>query len=162
MAFGPSFGSLISSYTQNIMVIFYISVGFDVIYTIFVAFILPESMSPEALRNAVEFRRRSKSNSDSPWWKKFARNLLVLVAPFKMFLPRTVKRSAGRKLRDWNPTFLGVAFALHATNSVSLNLYDGSQRYSEFFLSFLGVILLQVPICFESIFLEFYSNGQLA
>lgn len=118
MALGPSLGSFITSYTQNLMVIFYINVVFDLVYTLFVAFILPESMSPEALRNAVEFRRRSRSNSGSPWWKRFSRKLLVLVAPLGMFLPRTIQKSAGRKLRDWNVTFIGLAFALHATNSV--------------------------------------------
>ena len=118
MALGPSFGSFVSSYTQNIMVIFYINVVFDLIYTVFVAFAVPESMSPEALRNAAEARRRSASSSDSPWWKIFARKLLVLVEPLGMFLPRTIKKSAGRKLRDWNATFIGLAFALHATNSV--------------------------------------------
>ncbi|KAF8610529.1 MFS general substrate transporter [Ceratobasidium sp. AG-I] len=119
MALGPSFGSFISSYTQNIMIIFYINVVFDLIYTLFVAFVVPESMSPEALRNAAESRRRSASSSDTPWWKIFARKLLVLVAPLGMFLPRTIQKSAGRKLRDWNATFIGLAFALHATNSGS-------------------------------------------
>ncbi|KAG8679649.1 hypothetical protein FRC09_018825, partial [Ceratobasidium sp. 395] len=36
-----------------------------------------------------------------------------------MFFPRVISRSGARKRRDWNPTFIGLAFALHATNSGS-------------------------------------------
>ncbi|KAG9087030.1 hypothetical protein FRC07_012928, partial [Ceratobasidium sp. 392] len=119
MAFGPSLGSLITGFTQNIMVIFYINVVFDAIYTIFVAFILPESMSPEALRSASESRKLAESHSKSSWWRETIGKLLTVVAPLTMFLPRVVSRSGSRKRYDWNPTFVGLAFALHATNSGS-------------------------------------------
>ncbi|KAG9079647.1 hypothetical protein FS749_008338, partial [Ceratobasidium sp. UAMH 11750] len=119
MAFGPSLGSLISDYTRNIMVIFYITVAFDLVYIIFVAFILPESMSPEALRNASESRKRAASRLRSSWWRELIGKLLTVIAPLNMFFPRVVSRSGSRKRYDWNPAFIGLAFALHATNSGS-------------------------------------------
>ncbi|KAG8743685.1 hypothetical protein FRC10_011558 [Ceratobasidium sp. 414] len=119
MAFGPSLGSLISSYTQNVMVIFYMAVAFDVVYTIFVAFILPESMSPEALRNASESKKRAALRLKSSWWRELIGKLLAVIAPLNMFFPRVISRSGSRKKYDWNPAFIGLAFALHATNSGS-------------------------------------------
>lgn len=118
MALGPSFGSLLNGYTQNTIIIFYIMVAFDLIYTTYIAFILPESMSPEALHAASELKRNSKTESTSTWWRKLVRKLGVVVAPLSMFLPRTIQRSGGRKRYDWGATFIGIAFALHATNSV--------------------------------------------
>ncbi|KAG8705611.1 hypothetical protein FRC08_001575 [Ceratobasidium sp. 394] len=119
MAFGPSLGSLISDYTRNIMVIFYITVAFDLVYITFVAFILPESMSPEALRNASESRKRAASRLKSSWWRELIGKLLTVIAPLNMFFPRVISRSGSRKRYDWNPAFIGLAFALHATNSGS-------------------------------------------
>jgi hypothetical protein len=119
MALGPSFGSLINSHTQNIMVIFYITVVFDVVYTLFVAFILPESMSSEALHTASESRKRAASRERLTWWRELVGKLLTVVAPLSMFFPRVISRSGGRKRYDWNASFIGLAFALHATNSVS-------------------------------------------
>ncbi|QRW14710.1 major facilitator superfamily transporter [Ceratobasidium sp. AG-Ba] len=119
MAFGPSLGSLVSDYTKNIMVIFYIMVVFDLIYTIFVGFVLPESMSEESLRRASESKKSARQGTGSVWWKEMIGKLLKVIAPLAMFFPRVVSRSGTRKRYDWNPAFIGLAYALHATNSGS-------------------------------------------
>lgn len=103
------------------MVIFYIATAFDLVYSLFIAFILPESMSPEAMKNAVEAKRRSKSIPGSAWWKELLSKLLGVLAPLTMFFPRATHRSGGRKRYTWNATFIGVAYSLHAINSVSVS-----------------------------------------
>lgn len=119
MALGPGFGSLLNDFTKNTMVIFYIATAFDLVYSLFIAFILPESMSPEAMKNAVEAKRRSKSIPGSAWWKELLSKLLGVLAPLTMFFPRATHRSGGRKRYTWNATFIGVAYSLHAINSGS-------------------------------------------
>jgi hypothetical protein len=119
MALGPGFGSLLNNFTKNAMFIFYIAVASDLIFALFVALILPESLSPEAIKNAAEARRRSKSASTSTWWRELLLKLTAVLTPLTMFLPRATQRSGGRKRYDWNASFIGIAYSCHAINSVS-------------------------------------------
>jgi hypothetical protein len=118
MALGPGFGSLLIKFTGNAMLIFYIAVASDLVYALYVAFILPESTDPEHMKAARDAKRRSKESSKAVSLKGLVLNLIGTVAPFAMFFPRTIQRSGGRKKYEWNATFIGLAYSLHAVNSV--------------------------------------------
>ncbi|KAF8758667.1 MFS general substrate transporter [Rhizoctonia solani] len=100
---------------------FYIAVAFDLIYGLYVGFILPESMDPEHMKAAREAKRRSKESSKAVSLKGLVLNLIGVVAPFTMFFPRIIQRSGGRKKYEWNATFIGIAYSLHAVNSGSFS-----------------------------------------
>ncbi|CAE6424230.1 unnamed protein product [Rhizoctonia solani] len=121
MALGPGFGSLLIKFTGNAMLIFYIAVASDLIYALYVAFILPESTDPEHMKAARDARRRSKESSKAVSLKGLVLNLIGVVAPFTMFFPRIIQRSGGRKKYEWNATFIGLAYSLHAVNSGSFS-----------------------------------------
>ncbi|KAF8744234.1 MFS general substrate transporter, partial [Rhizoctonia solani] len=121
MSLGPGFGSLLINFTGNAMLIFYIAVAFDLIYGLYVGFILPESMDPEHMKAAREAKRRSKESSKAVSLKSLVLNLIGVVAPFTMFFPRIIQRSGGRKKYEWNATFIGIAYSLHAVNSGSFS-----------------------------------------
>ncbi|GAB1517235.1 hypothetical protein RhiTH_000279 [Rhizoctonia solani] len=57
-ALGPSLGSLINSYSNNLLSTFYVTTAVHTIYGIFVAFIVPESVSDEARAKARELYER--------------------------------------------------------------------------------------------------------
>ncbi|KAJ1309900.1 hypothetical protein OPQ81_006661 [Rhizoctonia solani] len=118
-ALGPGFGSLLIKFTGNAMLIFYIAVVSDLVYALYVAFVLPESMDSERMKAAREAQQRSKKSSTVGPLKGLVLNLLGVLAPFTMFFPRVVKRSGGRKKYEWNASFIGLAYALHAVNSGS-------------------------------------------
>ncbi|CAE7082933.1 unnamed protein product [Rhizoctonia solani] len=119
MALGPGFGSLLIKFTGNAMLIFYIATVFDLVYALYVAFILPESMEPERMQAAREANRRSKKALVVSPVRGLVLNALAILAPFTIFFPRTVQRPGGRKKYEWNASFLGLAYALHAVNSGS-------------------------------------------
>ncbi|KAH7340749.1 major facilitator superfamily domain-containing protein [Rhizoctonia solani] len=119
MALGPGFGSLLIKFTGNAMLIFYIAAISDLVYALYVAFILPESMDPEHMKAAREAKRRSKRVYTVHPIKGLVLNLLGLLAPFTIFFPRVVQRPGGRKKYEWNASFIGLAYALHAINSGS-------------------------------------------
>ncbi|KAG8734092.1 hypothetical protein FRC11_012242 [Ceratobasidium sp. 423] len=119
MALGPGFGSLLIKFTGNAMLIFYIAVVSDLVYALYVAFILPESMDPGHMQAAREARQRAKKSSTAGPIEGLVLNVLGVLAPFAIFFPRVVQRSGGRKKYEWNASFIGLAYALHAVNSVS-------------------------------------------
>ncbi|CAE6432154.1 unnamed protein product [Rhizoctonia solani] len=119
MALGPGFGSLLIKFTGNAMLIFYIATVSDLVYALYVAFILPESMEPESMQAAREAKRRSQKSAIANPVKRLALNVLGVLAPFTIFFPRAVQRSGGRKKYEWNASFIGLAYALHAINSGS-------------------------------------------
>ncbi|ELU44721.1 hypothetical protein AG1IA_01262 [Rhizoctonia solani AG-1 IA] len=108
MSLGPGFGSLLINFTGNAMLIFYIALAFDLIYGLYVGFILPESMDPEHMKAAREAKRRSKESSKAVSLKGLVLNLIGVVAPFTMFFPRIIQRSGGRKKYEWNATFIAI------------------------------------------------------
>ncbi|CAE6430874.1 unnamed protein product [Rhizoctonia solani] len=119
MALGPGFGSLLIKFTGNAMLIFYIATVSDLVYGLYVAFILPESMDPERMKAAREAKRRSKRVSTVHPIKSLVLNVLGILAPFTIFFPRVVQRPGGPKKYEWNASFVGLAYALHAVNSGS-------------------------------------------
>ncbi|CAE6495595.1 unnamed protein product [Rhizoctonia solani] len=119
MALGPGFGSLLIKFTGNAMLIFYIAAVSDLIYALYVAFILPESIGPERMQAAREAKRRSQKSSTVNPVKNLVLNVLGVLAPFTIFFPRAVQRPGGRKKYEWNASFIGLAYALHAVNSGS-------------------------------------------
>lgn len=100
------------------MLIFYIAVISDLLYALYVAFILPESMEATRMQAAREAKRRSQKRSTSSPIKNLALNILAVFAPFAIFFPRAVQRPGGRKKYEWNASFIGLAYALHAVNAV--------------------------------------------
>ncbi|KAF8758499.1 MFS general substrate transporter [Rhizoctonia solani] len=93
-ALGPSLGSLINSYSNNLLSTFYVTTAVHTIYGIFVAFIVPESVSDEARAKARELYERDMNR----------------------YPRRRPATREGWRYRDWNLTFVGIAAFAVAIN----------------------------------------------
>ncbi|CAE6420454.1 unnamed protein product [Rhizoctonia solani] len=115
-ALGPSLGSLINSYSNNLLSTFYVTTAVHTIYGIFVAFIVPESVSDEARAKARELYERDmnrypRSIVGTLW------HLTSFVRPLGLLFPsRRPATREGWRYRDWNLTFVGIAAFAVAIN----------------------------------------------
>ncbi|CUA75023.1 Cohesin subunit SA-3 [Rhizoctonia solani] len=102
-ALGPSLGSWLNSYSDNLLSAFYMNTAVQVIYVGFMAFIIPESLSDEARAKAREsYEADVKPSSQSilgPLWQ---------LASLRY-----------RRYKDWNLALIGVAAAAVAVNTGS-------------------------------------------
>ncbi|CAE6436753.1 unnamed protein product [Rhizoctonia solani] len=115
-ALGPSLGSLLNSYSNDLLSTFYISLVMHIIYAIFMVFIVPESLSDETRTKAEELYKAdihvpSETILGSLW------RLTSFTRMLSVFVPRRLPEGRGhRRYRDWNLTLIGVAAAAVAIN----------------------------------------------
>ncbi|CAE6409542.1 unnamed protein product [Rhizoctonia solani] len=115
-ALGPSLGSLINSYSDDLLSTFYVTTVIHIVYGMLMIFIVPESLSDEARAKARELyerdvNRHSRTIVGTLW------RLTSFVRPLGVFVPR--RHHAGRagwRSRDWNLTLVGIAAAAVAIN----------------------------------------------
>lgn len=126
VAFGPTLGAVLVETTDNILSVFYLGAGGYFAYIIFLAFIVPESLSVDA-REAISERRdkareerRASREAPSLTWgylAQLASQSLIFLAPLAIFLPRQTNEP-GKKGKDWNLTFVAIAFAIFTSLQV--------------------------------------------
>ncbi|CAE6475036.1 unnamed protein product [Rhizoctonia solani] len=114
-ALGPSLGSLINSYSNDLLSTFYICTVIHIVYGILMVFIVPESLSQEARAKARELYEADMSlhsQTAGPLWR-----LTSFVRPLGVFIPRRLPAGrGGRASRDWSLTLIGAAAAAVAIN----------------------------------------------
>ncbi|QRW26991.1 major facilitator superfamily transporter [Rhizoctonia solani] len=76
-ALGPSLGSLINSYSNNLLSTFYVTTAVHTIYGIFVAFIVPESVSDEARAKARELYERDMNPTHGRFRRPATREVAI-------------------------------------------------------------------------------------
>ncbi|KAG8734091.1 hypothetical protein FRC11_012241 [Ceratobasidium sp. 423] len=127
VALGPSLGSFINYYSNDLLSTFYISTVIHIIYVILLIFIVPESVSDEARAKARELyeadmKRHAQTTLGSLW------RLTSFVRPLSLFIPKRLPTGRrGWRSRDWNLALVGVAAAIVAINVGS---YDFKFQYA--------------------------------
>ncbi|CAE6423800.1 unnamed protein product [Rhizoctonia solani] len=118
-ALGPSLGSLINSYSNDLLSTFYVTTAIHIIYGMLMIFAVPESVSDETRAKARELYERDVNQYPRTilgiLWR-----LTSFVRPLGVFVPR--RHSTGRggwRSRDWNLTLVGIAAAAAAINTGS-------------------------------------------
>ena len=125
MAVGPVIGGLLIHTTGTIMSAFYFAFTLHGIYTIFILFLLPESLTRARARSARLRRTQEKADQVSG-----NRVLGVLKTSTRFFSPLVVllpEKSSDanllkRRSRDWNLFFIAIAYGLVTSIIVSTAL----------------------------------------
>ncbi|KAG8864856.1 hypothetical protein FRB96_003442 [Tulasnella sp. 330] len=109
VALGPAFGSVILRYTHQILLIFLISVLISLVNCLYVTFIVPESLTPEAMAayRAANTAKDSLSDETNGMEElgvvaRVRTWLRALFAPLLLFAPHN---------KDWRLTYVAIAFA---------------------------------------------------
>lgn len=140
IALGPSLGSLLIRVTGDTLSVYYFAATAQLLYGIFVFFILPESVSKERRKQSkLAYNATANDNPRSFRIQK----LFAFLSPLSIFSPAIVE--AGRKGRktDWNLTFIAIAFGLTLSAAVSLSR-DG---YNTLLMDELGYGCKHIPVC---------------
>lgn len=119
---GPTLGSLEIRLTQDLLTPFYIAAAAHTLLTLYIWFIMPESLSHEAMQRITEqhaadqksrFEAEARAKADGSWtiWYRL-RVILSIFSPLAVFIPR--KREIGERGRgrDWNLTYLAVSYGI--------------------------------------------------
>ncbi|KDN51795.1 hypothetical protein RSAG8_00343, partial [Rhizoctonia solani AG-8 WAC10335] len=115
-ALGPSLGSLLNSYSNDLLSTFYIAMVMHIIYVILMVCIIPESLSDEARAEARELYEADMKLHPKTIWGSLWR-LTSFVRPLGVFVPRRFPIERGvQRSGDWNLALLGVAAAAVAIN----------------------------------------------
>ncbi|KAJ1309896.1 hypothetical protein OPQ81_006657 [Rhizoctonia solani] len=123
-ALGPSLGSLINYYSNDLLSIFYICTLIHVIYAILVAFIVPESLSDEARDKAQELYRVDINHHPQTILRSL-RQLTSFARPLGVFIPKQAPTGErGRTSREWNLALVGAA-----AGAVGINVGSHHFRY---------------------------------
>jgi hypothetical protein len=117
-AIGPSFGSLLVHYTNNLLSVFYLEVPATILYITVVLFAVPEPLSATARAAACEAYKNDIDGRPRTFFGMLG-ELGQFVRPLGIFIPRRTGRSVGWRRRDWNTTIVGIACAVAALNVVS-------------------------------------------
>ncbi|KAG9016474.1 hypothetical protein FRB93_010723 [Tulasnella sp. JGI-2019a] len=112
VATGPAFGSIILKYTNQILLIFLISVTISFVNCLYVTFIVPESLTQEA-RDAYCAAHAAKDDDPSVLAGDGDREALGVVASVRawlraFFAPLQLFAPHGK---DWRLTYIAVAFS---------------------------------------------------
>ncbi|KAI0248117.1 major facilitator superfamily domain-containing protein [Lactifluus subvellereus] len=107
MALGPSLGGLIERLSGNPYIIFYIALGLHTINTLFLWFIIPESLLPAQMDFAQRAKRAESRGHWSNWIFGFLSPLAVLapVAHKEGVTPQKALK------KDWSLTWLALSYA---------------------------------------------------
>ena len=121
MAIGPTFGSLFIRFTGKALSVFFVAATIHVVYTFFVWFILPESLSKKRMENTkskyaadlVETANEREQNPAVSLLVKLRRTFTFL-SPLTIFMPEEQKSSSNplkKPKMDWNLTLMALGYA---------------------------------------------------
>ncbi|CAE6450212.1 unnamed protein product [Rhizoctonia solani] len=115
-ALGPSLGSLINSYSSDLLSVFYITTVIHIIYGILMIFVIPESLSKEVRTKARDLYEADTNLHPQTFLGSLWR-LTTFVRPLGVFVPRRLPTGrGGQRSRDWNLALVGAAAAAVAIN----------------------------------------------
>lgn len=157
-AVGPTIGSLIIRLTHSTISIFYAAAFLHFLYALAMWFLLPESVTlrqrqesaakyEEEIQLAQEYRASSASNVYVTIKRAFA-----FLYPLAIFSPR-VSSHGGNPLKDrkdWGLTLLALSYGF----TVSIMVSRARIETACILIVPLGVLLLQVPVCWEGLSLD--------
>ncbi|KAH9945899.1 MFS general substrate transporter [Epithele typhae] len=107
MSIGPILTGYIMRSTGLILPVFYATATIDLIVTLGVWFVIPESLSQEEMQHRRALRKAA-SQAMSPL-KRLASSF-DFISPLALLLPHRTEHSTSKKSIDWTMTILGCAF----------------------------------------------------
>ncbi|KAJ7097761.1 major facilitator superfamily domain-containing protein [Mycena belliarum] len=113
LGFGPTIGSLLIRFTQNLLSVFYLAAGVHLSYAIMAWFLLPESLTKAQMHSAHlqhQESRRLRSEEEVTLLVRFQR-LFDFLKPLTIFFPEPVNTAPKGRKCDWNLTLLAIAYA---------------------------------------------------
>ncbi|CAE6448464.1 unnamed protein product [Rhizoctonia solani] len=113
-ALGPSLGSLLTFYSNDLLSVFYVSAILHFIYLMFMGFVIPESLSDEARATARELYEADMKHYPRTILG-FLWRLKAFVRPLGVFMPGRLS-VVRRRARDWNLVLVGIAATAVAIN----------------------------------------------
>ncbi|KAG8916624.1 hypothetical protein FRC02_003701 [Tulasnella sp. 418] len=122
IAAGPSFGSLLVSYTDDLLMVFYLALGVHIMLLLFIWTVLPESISPETIQALAEEREervkareqeRIRARAEGSTRLNRLAGLAAFLRPLRIFLPKS--RPNGQPGKDWNLFCLVIVYGIMTT-----------------------------------------------
>ena len=123
LAIGPTFGSLLIRFTGKTLSVFFATTTVLILYTFFLWFILPESLSKKQMENTkskyvaglLETANEREQNPAVGSLVKL-RRIFAFLSPLTIFMPKEQKGNSNsnplKKLKmDWNLTFMALGYA---------------------------------------------------
>ncbi|EJU05334.1 MFS general substrate transporter [Dacryopinax primogenitus] len=147
IAIGPSLGSLLIKYTDDLLSVFYLTTLGHILYAIAITLFIPESLSSGAQRRIAkrnEVRRRAQLEEEeeisrlrvgprgyiiTAW--RFARPLFGFLAPLQLFAPtKVIPGQVGYAINkfDWNLTFMATCYGVAG---LMIGLYTLKFQYAQ-------------------------------
>jgi hypothetical protein len=132
VALGPTLGSLLIRATGQTLSVFYAAVSFTFVYSFFLWFILPESVTEQQMTRA-----RAKYNDDllrgcpegerssTAAWLHKIKQATSFFSPLNIFLPSSLEspdNGASRHRRDWSLTLLALAYGCTISTMVASSI----------------------------------------
>jgi MFS family permease len=121
IAIGPTFGSLLIRFTGKTLSVFFAATTVHIVYTFFLWFILPESLSKKQMENtkskyAVGLLETANEREQSPAVGLLGklRRTFAFLSPLTIFMPEEQKDILNplKKLKmDWNLTLMALGYA---------------------------------------------------
>ncbi|KAF8586548.1 MFS general substrate transporter [Ramaria rubella] len=119
LAVGPTLGSFLVGYTNDLLSVFYLSTGSHLFYALLIFFVVPESLTLASMQKArkrkIAFRKERDDADAGPtrsrpgvWMLTFFRTILQFITPLAIFLP--FRRQVGRGW-NWSLTLLALSYA---------------------------------------------------
>ena len=121
MAIGPTLGSLVIRFTGKPLSVFFAATAIHIVYTFFVWFILPESLSKKQMENtkskyAVDLLETANEREQNPAVGLLVklRRTFAFLSPLTIFMPEEQKDSLNplkKSKTDWNLTLMALGYA---------------------------------------------------
>jgi MFS family permease len=131
VAVGPTFGSLLVRATGQALSVFYVAVIFMLLYSFFLWFILPESITEQQMTQARanysdELLRAAQPepNFTAALLHKI-RRAVTFLSPLSIFLPSSLEspnNAANKHMRDWTLTLLALAYGCTISTMVTVSI----------------------------------------
>ncbi|KZO97873.1 MFS general substrate transporter [Calocera viscosa TUFC12733] len=164
---GPSLGSLLIRYTDDLLSVFYLTTLGHILYAVAITLIIPESLSMAARKRIAkrnEMRKRAHREEEeeisrlrvgprgavlNAW--RYVRPLFGFLSPLQLFAPvKATPGQAGYAIgkRDWNLTFMATCYGVAG---LMIGLYTLKFQYAQktfgwdaqrlgYWLSMVGVV----------------------
>ncbi|KAF9520614.1 hypothetical protein BS47DRAFT_1286818 [Hydnum rufescens UP504] len=125
MTLGPTLGGLLITATGDLLSVFYVHTIGHTIYAIVIYFFMPESLTLAAKASIAE-RQENAAVADAAKRERWVaanrstlgivfRNAFSFLTPLELFIPRKRVAEESGNGRDWNLTWLALAYFVHAS-----------------------------------------------
>ncbi|KAJ6572082.1 major facilitator superfamily domain-containing protein [Mycena capillaripes] len=165
---GPIWGSFIIRTTHNLLSVFYLAAALRCIHALLIWLVLPESLTTMKMQRASLRHQENSSPSDQPTLWRRVQSLFFFLKPLSILLPEKIvdENSAKFGRRDWNLTFLALAFGamfLAASSLLNQFLYalltfDWDAEYLGYCISSIGIARATFLILILPVFIKFVKN----